>query len=105
MSLYLYTSNHLENLATAFADLVEISPLPPLAQEMVVLQSGGMARWFNMRLAERLGVSANIAFPFPNGFVDQVFSAVLSDAPAIKKLDKRILHSVDAGNARVTWSR
>lgn len=92
MPLYLYTSNRLENLASAFADLSEASPLPPLVQETVVLQSGGMARWLNMQLAERLGVSANIAFPFPNGFVDQVFAEILPDASLLKKLDKRVLH-------------
>ncbi len=92
MPLYLYTSNRLENLAAAFADLSEASPLPPLEQETVVLQSGGMARWLNMQLAERLGVSANIAFPFPNGFVDQVFAEILPEASLAKKLNKNVLH-------------
>ncbi len=92
MPLYLYTSNRLENLASAFADLSEAYPLPPLEQETVVLQSGGMARWLNMQLAERHGVSANIAFPFPNGFVDQVFAEILPEASLAKKLDKHVLH-------------
>lgn len=92
MPLYLYTSNRIENLASAFADLTMAAPLPPLAPETVVLQSGGMARWLNMQLAERLGVSANIVFPFPNGFVDQLFALVLPDALLAKKLNSRVLH-------------
>jgi exodeoxyribonuclease V gamma subunit len=91
MPLYLYTSNRLEHLASAFAALTEAAPLPPLEPETVVLQSGGMARWLNMQLAERLGVSANIVFPFPNGFVDTVFRQVLPAAASAKLLDKRVL--------------
>lgn len=92
MPLYLYTSNRLENLATSLGDLVEASPLPPLEPETIVLQSGGMARWLNMQFAERFGVSANIAFPFPNGFVDRVFAAVLPEMALARNLDKRVLH-------------
>lgn len=92
MPLYIYTSNRLEKLAAAFADLTVSVPLPPLEQETVVLQSGGMARWLNMQLAGRLGVSANMAFPFPNGFVDQVFGEILPAPALARKLNKSVLH-------------
>ncbi|MFN2365060.1 MAG: exodeoxyribonuclease V subunit gamma, partial [Desulfurivibrionaceae bacterium] len=91
MPLYLYTSNRLEKLAAVFAELVAADPLPPLIPETVILQSGGMARWLNMRLAERLGVSANIVFPFPNGFVGDLFETLLPESASSRKLDKRML--------------
>jgi exodeoxyribonuclease V gamma subunit len=90
MPLYLYTSNRLEKLAAAFAELVAFAPLPPLTPETVVLQSGGMARWLNMRLAGHHGVSANMSFPFPNGFVGDLFGGILPAALLARKLDKRV---------------
>jgi len=91
MPLYLYTSNRLEQLAAGFAELVTAMPLPPMAPETVVLQSGGMARWLNMQLAERLGISANMVFPFPNGFVDALFRELMPESFSERKLDKRTL--------------
>ncbi|MDT8335052.1 MAG: exodeoxyribonuclease V subunit gamma, partial [Desulfurivibrionaceae bacterium] len=91
MPLYLYTSNRLEKLAAVFAELVAAAPLPPLIPETVILQSGGMARWLNMRLAERLGVSANMVFPFPNGFVGDLFGELLPESALARKLDKKVL--------------
>ena len=91
MSLYLHTSNRLEILGDALAALSASSPLPPLEKETVVLQSGGMARWVSMHLAARLGISANLDFPFPNSFVDRIFRAVLPEDTGGKRLEKQRL--------------
>ncbi|MEN8142413.1 MAG: exodeoxyribonuclease V subunit gamma [Thermodesulfobacteriota bacterium] len=91
MPLYLHTSNRLELLGDALADLSVSSPLAPLEKETVVLQSGGMARWVSMHLAARLGVSANLDFPFPNSFVDRIFRAVLPEDTGGKRLEKQRL--------------
>ena len=77
MSLKLYTSNRMEALASAFADLVGMRPLSsPFSKEIVVVQSRGMQRWISMRLASRFGVWANGHFPFPNTFVDELFATL-----------------------------
>lgn len=73
--LTLHTSNRLERLVDALAILVGQPLSSPLAREQIVVQSKGMERWVAMRLAERLGVWANCAFPFPEAMVWEVFAA------------------------------
>lgn len=71
--LRLYTSNRLEVLADRLAEVLA-SPLgSPLSQEIVVVQSRGMERWVRMEVAKRLGVCANVHFPFPNAFLGDLF--------------------------------
>ena len=92
MSLYLYNSNRLEILADAFNSLVSKNPLAPILPEIVVLQSGGMARWLSMQVAKKSGVCANLDCPFPNQFVDRIFRKVLG-GQLPKSFDKDILQS------------
>ena len=62
-------SNQLEVLADRLTDLLR-EPLPsPLAREIVVVQSNGMARWLALRLADGLGVCANVGWRFPATFL------------------------------------
>ncbi|NOZ01152.1 MAG: exodeoxyribonuclease V subunit gamma, partial [Deltaproteobacteria bacterium] len=76
-----YTSNRLEALADMLGDVLS-DPLPsPLEAETIVVRSRGMERWLVMRLAERFGVWANGAFPFPNSVVWEVFRKALPDLP------------------------
>ena len=75
--LIVHTSNRLESLAAALADLVRSKPLPPLEAETVVTQSIGMSRWLALTLAEELGVAANIRFPFPAKFATAELSRLL----------------------------
>lgn len=79
MSLAIYTSNRMEHLLDALADLLR-APLPdPFAPEIIVMQSKGMQRWLSMELASRFGVWANGDYPFPNLFVKQLFDQTVSD--------------------------
>ncbi|MFC1523969.1 exodeoxyribonuclease V subunit gamma [Thermodesulfobacteriota bacterium] len=55
------------------------SPLPPLLPDTVVVQSRGMARWLSLALADDLGICANLSCPFPNAFVNEMFSLILPD--------------------------
>ena len=74
MPFKLYTSNRMESLASAFAELVAERPLAsPFTPEVVVVQSRGMQRWLSMQLAVRSGIWANGYFPFPNSFVSGLF--------------------------------
>lgn len=64
-SLHFHTSNRLDILADHLAGFLETEPLPPLEQEVIVVQSRGMMRWLSLELAQRLGIAANLRFHFP----------------------------------------
>lgn len=70
-----YTSNRLEALVDALAETVA-EPLPsPIEPETIVVQSRGMETWLSMRLAERFGIWANAAYPFPRTLIHRVLAA------------------------------
>lgn len=77
--MFLYRSNRAERLLEALSQRVAEPPPDPLAQECIVVQSQGMARYVAMRLAERHGVWANPAFPFPRAMLEQACDAVLGE--------------------------
>lgn len=91
MSFQLYSSNRLEALVEALVEVTGRAPLPPLAPEIVVVQSGGMARWLSYQLAGAQGVCANLDCPFPNDFVDRVFRLVLPELVCRPMVDRRVL--------------
>ncbi|MCX5684868.1 MAG: exodeoxyribonuclease V subunit gamma, partial [Planctomycetota bacterium] len=73
--LKLHTSNRLETLARRLAEATQRPLRSVLQPELVMVQSQGMARWLKLELAERHGVCANYAFPFPKVFCSQVLGA------------------------------
>ena len=79
--LILHTSNRLESLVTQLAGGLQATPASPLQPEIVIVQSQGMARWLQLELATRLGVCANVQFPFPRAFVRQAFRAFDPSVP------------------------
>ncbi len=85
--LKLFTSNRLEILADKLAELLSEPPASPLDAEVIVVQSRGMERWVSMQLARRQGICANLKFPFPNAFVQDVFRGVLPDLPQRSPFD------------------
>ena len=89
--LRLFTSNRLEILADNLAELLNRPLASPLDAEVVVVQSRGMERWVSMQLARRQGICANLRFPFPNAFVQDVFCRVLSDLPERSPFDPEII--------------
>jgi exodeoxyribonuclease V gamma subunit len=72
-----YTSNRMEALVRALAEVLERPLSSPLQPEVILVQSQGMERYLSMQLALRHGVSANCRFPFPNAFVEEVFRKFL----------------------------
>ncbi len=71
MSLQLYTSNRLDALAQQLA-AATASPLhSPLTPEIVIVHSGGMARWLSLQIAQLSGICMNCKFPFPKLFVER----------------------------------
>ncbi|WP_457913708.1 exodeoxyribonuclease V subunit gamma [Candidatus Gillettellia adelgis] len=77
-----YHSNQLHRLKTIMSELIDNNPLPdPLQQEIIVVNNYGMAQWIQIQLAETCGISANIAFFFPEMFIWKIFTHVLPDVP------------------------
>jgi exodeoxyribonuclease V gamma subunit len=89
--LRLFTSNRLESLADSLAARLRSPPASPLQAEVVVVQSRGMARWLQLELARRLGVCANVRFPFPKAFVWDVFHALDPAVPEEPDFDPETL--------------
>jgi exodeoxyribonuclease V gamma subunit len=90
-NLNVFTSNRLEILAGALADLLRTPLASPLDQEIIVVQSRGMERWVSMQLAERHGVCANYRFPFPNAFIQEIFGEVLHCMPDRSVFDPDVM--------------
>ncbi|MCX7983035.1 MAG: exodeoxyribonuclease V subunit gamma [Syntrophales bacterium] len=74
MALFGYISNRLELLADELAQVITREPLDPLQGEIVIVQSHGMDRWLTYALAKRIGIIANVKFPFPSHFLKEVMS-------------------------------
>jgi exodeoxyribonuclease V gamma subunit len=89
--LHLYTSNRLEALLGALVDVVERPLADPLAAEQVVVPNQGLARWLSWQLAERLGVCANVRFPFPDQLLSEAGRALLPGAPEGRPFETDVL--------------
>jgi len=75
----IFTSNRLEVLAEQLARVVAKPLFSPLSQEVVVVQSSGMARWVSMEIARHNGICANCIFPFPNAFLQKIFKIMIPE--------------------------
>lgn len=89
--LTLYMSNRLETLAKKLAECVRLPTSTPLDNEIIIIQSRGMERWVSMALARHNGVCANVKFPFPNAFLQEIFQKVLTDIPETNDFDPNML--------------
>lgn len=78
----LYYSNQLSQQKTLLATILAQDPNPdPFASEIILVQSLGMAQWLQRQLAESLGVSANIHFPYPTSFLWQQYRTLFPELP------------------------
>ena len=89
--LHLYQSNRLERLAEALAALLLREPLSPLCRETVVVPHPGVGRWLGLRLAERLGICANVEFPLPAAFIWRVLREFLGELPEANRFEPGVL--------------
>lgn len=98
-----YHSNQLDLLKTLTSALIARDPLAdPFQQEVVLVQSPGMAQWLQMQLAEQFGIAANVAFPLPATFIWDMFTRVLPDIPKESAFSKDAMTEADvvvAGDA------
>ena len=91
MTLRLFTSNRLEILANALAEVLSKPLASVLDEELIVVQSRGMERWLSMQLAQRHGICANYRFPFPNAFVHDIFQKIIPDLPERSDFDPKTM--------------
>jgi exodeoxyribonuclease V gamma subunit len=89
--LTVHFSNRLETLASALAALTRDPLSSPFASEIVVVQSRGVARWLSLRLADAMGVCANVRFPFPNAYSWELYRALSDASPEHSLFDTEIL--------------
>ena len=69
VSLILYKSNRLENLARRLAQETLRPPLgSPFTTEQIIVPAQGLAQWLKLELARQHGIAANVALPFPRAF-------------------------------------
>ncbi|MBM4409388.1 MAG: exonuclease V subunit gamma, partial [Chloroflexi bacterium] len=84
--MHLYRSHRTEVLAAELARVLDTPCGAPLAPDVVVVQSRGMARWLSMALAEQRGVCGNIRFEFPGKLLAALVGApeaAASFSPAV----------------------
>lgn len=83
-------SNRTEDLALTIAAWLAQRPLGPLEQEVVLVQSNGMAEWLKMTLAQTMGISAAVRIELPGRFVWNMYRQILGSdqVPRNTPLDK-----------------
>ncbi len=79
--LSIHSSNRLDILIEHLGDTFAAEPLPALEHEVIIVRSRGMARWLTLRLADRSGLAASLAMPFPATFCRQLAERLLDDDP------------------------
>ena len=86
-------SNCTEMLAETVFAWLQAHPLGPLEQEVVLVQSNGMAEWFKMALARQEGICAAMQVELPGRFLWRTYRQVLgkSQVPFQSPLDKAAL--------------
>jgi exonuclease V gamma subunit len=79
--LTVYDSNRLEVFGDLLTQPVRQPTNSPFVPETVSAQSLGVARWRLFCMAGRLGVCAQLYFPFPATFIWELFQRVLTNVP------------------------
>ena len=84
-------SNRVENLAAELLGTQAEAPLAdPLAEEVVVVQSPGMALWLRTEQARAFGIAAGVAYPLPSLFAWRLIRTLVP-APVDDPYAKRSL--------------
>ncbi len=86
-------SNLVENLRDLLTNWTTKTPLTPLEDEIILVQSNGIAQWLRLALANHSTskIAAGIQTPLPSAFVWQMYRAVLPNLPKISAYDKNPL--------------
>ncbi|MDP9902597.1 exodeoxyribonuclease V subunit gamma [Variovorax ginsengisoli] len=90
--------NHPEALRNVLVGWMAAHPLAPLEDELILVQSNGIAQWLKLALARDVadggcGIAASLDMQLPARFLWQAYRAVLGEAavPAVSPFDKPLL--------------
>ncbi|WHZ20205.1 MAG: Exodeoxyribonuclease V gamma chain [Rhodanobacteraceae bacterium] len=87
----LHTSNDAARLADALGERLRAPRDNPLAPARVLVPQAGLRRWLQVRLAEKLGVIANVEFTPPAQFAWELLRAARPDLPRQSPFDVEVL--------------
>ncbi|HEX2412075.1 MAG TPA: exodeoxyribonuclease V subunit gamma [Solirubrobacteraceae bacterium] len=80
--LHIHRAERADGLIEALSDLLADPPDDPFAAEVISVPTRGMERWLTQRLSDRLGVCANVEFPFPRTLTQDAVAAATGLDPA-----------------------
>lgn len=84
-----YYSNQLEKQKEILSSLFKsLPPEDPFQQDIILVQSPGMAQWLQIELAKETGISANLKFPMPASFIWQLYAQNLPATVLENPFDK-----------------
>ncbi|QPB42788.1 exodeoxyribonuclease V subunit gamma [Rodentibacter haemolyticus] len=87
-----YYSNQLEKQKEILAEVFKtLPPEDPFQQDIILVQSPGMAQWLQMALAKKNGISANLTFPMPATFIWQLYADNLPAVSLQNPFDKEAM--------------
>jgi exodeoxyribonuclease V gamma subunit len=91
--LLILHGNQMELLRAAVFDWLRAHPLGPLEEEIILVQSNGVAEWLKIALAEELGVCAATRVALPARFLWQAYRGMLGPerVPSRSPFDKDAL--------------
>lgn len=89
--LYVHHGNRPERLAAALAGILRGNPRPLCECETVLVPSTALARWLEFRLADELGIAAQVRSAFPAAHVWHLFGRVLPDVAAHNPFDRETM--------------
>jgi exodeoxyribonuclease V gamma subunit len=91
--LLILHGNQMELLRAAVFDWLRAHPLGPLEEEIILVQSNGVAEWLKIALAEELGVCAATRVALPARFLWQAYRGMLGpkQVPQRSPFDKDAL--------------
>ena len=69
--------NQLETLREAVLKWIKDNPLKPLEEEIILVQSNGVAEWLKIALAEEIGICASTQVTLPGRFLWQAYRSML----------------------------
>jgi exodeoxyribonuclease V gamma subunit len=73
--LHVHRSDRADGLIEALRGLLADPPADPFAPELICVPTRGMERWLTQRLSARLGICANVEFPFPRKLTGDAVAA------------------------------
>ncbi len=89
--LKLFSGNRLDFLAHKFSETIASSPLPPMEEEVVVLQSLGMMKWLSIMMSDINGIWANSRYVFPNKMIGEILDSFLGSTGSGRFFDKELM--------------